>query len=172
MSNAPALRDRKTWEQLASQLRPEGRAFIDGKLVAARSGQVFEDVSPIDGRVICQVARGGAADIDAAVAAARASFEAGVWRRRSAAERRRTLLRFAELLRADVERLALLESLDVGKPIRDSLAVDAPNCASCIAYYGELADKLYDQVAPTAEGDVALILREPLGVVAAIVPWN
>jgi acyl-CoA reductase-like NAD-dependent aldehyde dehydrogenase len=172
MSNAPALRDRKTWEQLASQLRPEGRAFIDGKLVPAHSGQVFEDVSPIDGRVICQVARGGAADIDAAVAAARASFEAGVWRRRSAAERRRILLKFAELLRADVERLALLETLDVGKPIRDALTVDAPNCASCIAYYGELADKLYDQVAPTAEGDVALILREPLGVVAAIVPWN
>ena len=67
MSNAPTLRDRKTWEQLAAQLRPEGRAFIDGKLVPARTGQVFEDVSPIDGRVICQVARGGAADIDAAV---------------------------------------------------------------------------------------------------------
>jgi 4-(gamma-glutamylamino)butanal dehydrogenase len=166
------LLDRAAWVERASALRPEGRAFIDGRYVAARDGRVFEDVSPIDGRVICEVSRGGTADIDAAVHAARASFESGTWRHRDPAERKRVLLRFAELIRADVQHLALLETLDVGKPIRDSIQVDVASCANCIAYYAELADKLYDEVAPTGPDDLALVRREPLGVVGAIVPWN
>ena len=165
-------RDRAHWAGLAASLRPEGRAFIDGRLVPAREGRTFDDVSPIDGRVICQVARGGAADVDAAVASARAAFERGAWRRTPPRERKRILLRFAELIRADVERLALLETLDVGKPIANSLEVDVANCAECIAYYAELADKLFDEVAPTGPDDLALVRREPLGVIGAIVPWN
>jgi gamma-glutamyl-gamma-aminobutyraldehyde dehydrogenase len=172
MVMARVERDRAGWEQLATSIRPEGRAFIDGKLVAARDGRRFPDLSPIDGRLICEVARGAAADIDAAVAAARASFEAGIWRRADPRERKRVLLRFAELIRADVERLAVLETLDVGKPIVNSVRVDVANCADCIAYYAEFADKLYDEIAPTAATELALVRREPLGVIAAIVPWN
>jgi len=172
MSTAALERDRPAWERLSATLKPEGRAFIGGRLVPALDGGVFDDVSPIDGKVITQVARGRAADVDAAVKAARASFESGTWRRMEPRERKTILKRFAELIRADVDRLALLETRDVGKPIRNSVAVDVANCADCIEYYAEFADKLYDEVAPTGADDLALIRREPLGVVAAIVPWN
>jgi acyl-CoA reductase-like NAD-dependent aldehyde dehydrogenase len=165
-------RNRSDWERLVAPLRPEGRALIDGRLVGARSGRVFEKQSPIDGRVIARVARCEQPDIDAAVAAARAAFEAGHWRRAEPKERKRVLLRFAELVRADLEHLAMLETVDVGKPIRNSLEVDVPKAADCIAYYGEFADKLNDEIAPTGANDLALIRREPLGVVAAVVPWN
>jgi 4-(gamma-glutamylamino)butanal dehydrogenase len=167
-----AQRSRHDWERLAAQLRPEGRALINGVLVGARSARTFDKKSPIDGRVIAQVARCEQADVDAAVAAARAAFEAGHWRHAEPRQRKRVMLRFAELIRADLERLAMLETLDVGKPIRDSLEVDAPKAMECIAYYGEFADKLNDEIAPTGPKDLALIRREPLGVVAAIVPWN
>src|SRR5262245_1371308 len=172
MALARVAHDRSTWERLAGALRPEGRALIDGKLSDAIDGRRFDDVSPIDGRVICQVARGDAKDIDKAVQAARATFSAGVWRKADPFHRKRVLLRFAELIRNDTEHLALLETLDVGKPIVNSTDVDVTNCANCIAYYAEFADKLYDEIAPTPANDVALIKREPLGVVAAIVPWN
>jgi len=172
MSSALATRSRADWEQTAIPLRPEGRAFIAGRLVAARDGRTFEKRSPIDGRVIAEVARCGAPDIDAAVAAARSSFVSGVWRRTDPKQRKRVLTRFAELIRADIERLALLETLDVGKPILNSINVDVTNAADCIAYYAEFADKLYDEIAPTGPNDLALIRREPLGVVAGIVPWN
>ncbi|MBV8495404.1 MAG: aldehyde dehydrogenase [Gammaproteobacteria bacterium] len=157
---------------MVAPLRPEGRALIDGKLSAARSGRTFEKKSPIDGRVIAQVARCEQTDIELAVKSARAAFEDGRWRRLEPRERKSVLLRFAELIRGDLDRLAMLETIDVGKPIRDSLAVDVPKAAECVAYYGEFADKLNDEIAPTGPNDLALIRREPLGVVAAIVPWN
>ncbi len=171
--NSPAgARDRGAWERLAAAQKPEGRAFIAGRAVPARDGRVFEDISPIDGQAICEVARCGPAEIEAAVTAARASFEKGDWRRTEPKDRKRVLRRFAELIRADVDRLALLETRDVGKPIVNSVSVDVANCADCIEYYAEFADKLYDEVAPTGPDDLALVRREPLGVVAAIVPWN
>ena len=167
-----AARTRSEWERIATPLRPEGRAFINGKFVAASDGRVFEKRSPIDGRVIAEVARCAQRDVDDAVAAARAAFEAGTWRRTDPKERKRVLLRFAELIRRDLEHLAMLETLDVGKPISNSVDVDVPKAADTLAYYAEFADKLYDEVAPTGPDDLALIRREPLGVVAAIVPWN
>src|ERR1700722_832503 len=167
-----ATRTRSEWEHIAAPLRPEGRAFINGKFVAARDGRVFDKKSPIDGRVFAQVARCSPGDVDDAVAAARAAFDAGAWRRTDPKERKRVLLRFAELIRGDLERLAMLETLDVGKPIINSVDVDVPKAADTIAYYAEFADKLYDEVAPTGPNDLALIRREPLGVVAAVVPWN
>ena len=172
MNAAASKRSRRDWEQLAATLRPEGRAVINGELVWAQSGRTFEKRTPIDGRVIAQIARCGQADVDAAVKAARAAFEDGRWRRTDPRERKRILLRFAELVHQDLEHLALLETLDVGKPIQNSLEVDVPKAFECIGYYGEFADKLYDEIAPTGPNDLALIRREPLGVVAAIVPWN
>jgi len=172
MSTSAVQRDRSAWERLSANLKPEGRAIIAGRPVPANDGRVFEDVSPIDGRQICAVARCGPADVATAVAAAREAFENGPWRRMEPRDRKRILRRFAEAIRADVDTLALLETRDVGKPIRDSVTVDVANCADCIEYYAEFADKLYDEVAPTGPNDVALIRREPLGVVAAIVPWN
>ena len=167
MSTPSAARNRKDWEQLAAATRPEGRACIDGKLVGARDGRVFEDISPVNGRVVAEVARCGPADVDAAVTASRAAFDAGSWRRTDPATRKRVMHRFAQLIRDDIDRLAILETLDVGKPILNSVNVDVTFAADCIAYYAEFADKLYDEVAPTAPHELALVRREPLGVVAA-----
>jgi gamma-glutamyl-gamma-aminobutyraldehyde dehydrogenase len=172
MTASPAQHDRRAWEQLAAAIRPEGRAFVAGRHQPALDGATFEDLSPINGKPLCQVARCREQDVDAAVAAARATFESGVWRATEPRERKRVLRRFAELIRADVERLALIETLDVGKPIVNSVGVDVANCADCIEYYAEFADKLYDEVAPTGASDLAVVRREPLGVIAAIVPWN
>jgi gamma-glutamyl-gamma-aminobutyraldehyde dehydrogenase len=170
MSVAP--RTRSDWEALAAEIVPEGRALIGGRLVDAVSGLTFEDISPIDGKMIAKVARCDAADADLAVASARAAFEAGIWRNTEPKQRKLILRRFSDLIRADIDRLAILETIDTGRPVLNAVNVDVTFCADCIAYYAEFADKLYDEIAPTGSSDVAMIRREPLGVIAAIVPWN
>jgi acyl-CoA reductase-like NAD-dependent aldehyde dehydrogenase len=160
------------WHERARAVRAEGRSLIDGQLAAARSGKTFSDTSPIDGRVLGAVAAGDAADIDVAVVAARRAFERRIWADQAPAERKRVLLRFAEKIETAAAELALLETLDVGKPIRDSLAIDVPATAGCLRWYAEAIDKIYDEVAPTGSDALALITREPVGVVGAIVPWN
>jgi 4-guanidinobutyraldehyde dehydrogenase/NAD-dependent aldehyde dehydrogenase len=160
------------WRARAAALSINGKAFIDGRYVDAASGATFDDVSPIDGRVIARIASTDQPDVDRAVAAARRAFEQGVWAHQPPRERKRVLLRFAELILQHQDELALLETLDMGKPIGDSLAVDIPATARCIAWYAEAVDKVYDEIAPTGHDSLALITREPIGVVAAIVPWN
>ena len=160
------------WHARAAALKIEGRAFIDGKYVDAASGETFECRSPIDGRLLARIAAGDAPDIERAVAAARRAFDAGGWSRLAPAKRKRVLIKLAELIRKNREELALLETLDMGKPIADSLASDVPGSAQCIAWYGEAIDKIYDEVAPTDRAVLGMVTREPCGVVAAIVPWN
>ena len=160
------------WHARARALAINGNAFIDGRYVPAASGATFDCVSPIAGRVLAAVAATDAADVDRAVAAARRAFDSGVWSRRAPRERKKVLLRFAQLIEQHTEELALLETLDMGKPISDSLAVDIPATVRCITWYAEAIDKLYDEVAPTSHDQLALITREPVGVVGAIVPWN
>ncbi|RUY63976.1 aldehyde dehydrogenase, partial [Mesorhizobium sp. M7A.F.Ca.CA.001.13.1.1] len=129
-------------------------------------------VNPATGEVLAEVASCGEEDIDLAVAAARRSFNAGVWSRTSPAHRKEVLLRLAQLLRDNLHELALLESLDMGKLVRDAASVDVPGSAAIFQWYGEAIDKIYGEVAPTGEGDLVLVRREPLGVVGAVVPWN
>jgi len=160
------------WRELAKTLVPRTQAFIDGKYTPAVSGATFDCVNPANGKVIAQVASCDAADVDLAVASARKAFDAGHWSRRAPAARKKVLLRFAELIRKHREELALTETMDMGKPITDSLKIDMPAAANCIAWYGEAVDKVYDEVAPTSHDSLALITREPAGVVGAIVPWN
>lgn len=160
------------WHERAAALAIDGRALVDGKRVAAASGETFEKRSPIDGRRLGDVVRGRAEDIDRAVAAARAAFDDRRWAGKAPAVRKKILQRFADGILAAKDELALLETLDMGKPIRWSLAVDVPATARCIAWYAEAVDKVYDEIAPTAENALALITREPMGVVGAIVPWN
>ena len=160
------------WHARARSVAIQSQAFIDGRYVPAASGETFDCVSPIDGRLLARVASTDAVDADLAVAAARRAFESGTWSRQPPRERKRVLLRFAELILAHRDELALLETLDMGKPISDSLAVDIPATARCVAWYAEAIDKIYDEVAPTGHDALALITREPVGVVAAIVPWN
>jgi acyl-CoA reductase-like NAD-dependent aldehyde dehydrogenase len=160
------------WHARAQSLKPRQQLFLGGRFVPAVSGATFDCVSPIDGRVIGQVPAGDGPDVDAAVASARAAFDRGDWSRAKPAHRKQVLLRFAESLRTHAEELALIETLDMGKPISDSMAVDVPSTANCMQWYAEAVDKIYDEVAPTGPQSLALVTREPLGVVGAIVPWN
>ncbi|CAH1662541.1 MULTISPECIES: aldehyde dehydrogenase [unclassified Chelatococcus] len=166
------LHDTAFWQEKAARLRPETRAFIDGAYCPAQSGRTFSTINPATGQPIAAVSACDAQDVDRAVTSARRAFESGVWTRQSPKERKRIMLRFAKLIEERVEELALLETLDVGKPIGDSLRWDVPNAAACIAYYGEAIDKIYGEVAPGPDDLVSLVTREPLGVVAAVVPWN
>jgi acyl-CoA reductase-like NAD-dependent aldehyde dehydrogenase len=160
------------WHARAAAVHPDGRALIDGQRVAAADGQTFSCISPIDARVLAQVARCGPADVDRAVAGARRAFEDRRWSGQPPAARKKVLLKFAELLLAARDELALLETLDMGKPVQFSLKVDVPAAARCIGWYAEAVDKIYDEIAPTRDEALALIRREPMGVVGAIVPWN
>ena len=148
------------------------QAFINGQHVPAASGRTFDCVSPIDGRVLTQVAECDAEDVNRAVAAARAAFEKGGWSACHPQKRKKVLTRFAELILKHRDELALLETLDMGKPIASSAGGDIPASTQAIQWYGEAADKQYDDVAPYRPNSVALITREPIGVVAAVVPWN
>ncbi len=160
------------WHARAAALRFDGRALIGGRRVDAVNGETFDCISPIDGRCMTPVARGRAADIDAAVASSRAAFESRCWAGMAPAARKKVLIRFAEGLLAAREELALLETLDMGKPIQYSLAVDVPAAARCIAWYGEAVDKVYGEIAPTGDNALALVTREAMGVIGVVVPWN
>ncbi|MBF4209330.1 aldehyde dehydrogenase [Pseudomonas donghuensis] len=168
MTTAP----RQHWEQLFQSLTIEGRAFIDGQYCASVSGETFECASPVDGRQLAQIASCDSADAERAVAAARRSFDSGIWAEQAPAQRKRVLIAFADLLLANAEELALLETLDMGKPIADSLSIDIPAAANAIRWNAEAIDKIYDEVAATPSDQLGLVTRSPVGVVAAIVPWN
>ncbi|TDD71379.1 aldehyde dehydrogenase family protein [Jiangella aurantiaca] len=148
------------------------RLWIGGEFVDARSERRRPTVDPATGRVLAEVADGDEQDVDRAVAAARAAFADRRWAGRAPAARKKVLLRLADLIRANADELAVLDSLDAGKLIADTSAVDVPGTAAILQWYAETADKTYGEIAPTGSGDLALVSREPLGVVAAVVPWN
>lgn len=160
------------WHAAAAEAVFDGRALIDGKRVAAQDGATFDSISPVDGRVLTAVARCGSRDIDIAVAAARKAFDSGQWSRMAPAARKRVMIRFADLVTQHADTLALTDTLDMGKPITNCLTLDIPFSAETIRWYGEAIDKQYDEIAPTPRESLALITREPVGVVGAIVPWN
>ncbi|MFB2728740.1 aldehyde dehydrogenase [Shewanella mangrovisoli] len=163
---------RSDWESLAASLAIKGKAYINGEYRDAAAGSTFDCVSPIDGRVLAKVASCDLMDANIAVANAREVFESGVWSKTAPVKRKQVMIRFAELLEENANELALLETLDMGKPIRFSKAVDIAGAARAIRWSGEAVDKLYDELAPTAHNEIGMITREPVGVVAAIVPWN
>ncbi len=163
---------RTEWQARADALQIRSQAFIDGRYVDAASGKTFDCISPIDGRVVCQVAECESEDVSRAVIAARRAFEAGSWSESKPAHRKRTLIRFAQLIEQHGQELALLESLDMGKPVDDALAVDVAASVRCMNWTGEAIDKVYDEIAPTGRDELGMITHEPLGVIAAIVPWN
>jgi gamma-glutamyl-gamma-aminobutyraldehyde dehydrogenase len=148
------------------------QAFIDGRFVDAASGETFTSENPANGEVIAEVASGGPEDIDRAVAAARRSFDDGRWSRLAPADRKTMLLRFADLIEANTDELATLDALEGGKPITDTREVDLPETVKTFRWYAEAIDKVFDAVAPTGPEALGLIVREPVGVVGAVVPWN
>jgi gamma-glutamyl-gamma-aminobutyraldehyde dehydrogenase/4-guanidinobutyraldehyde dehydrogenase/NAD-dependent aldehyde dehydrogenase len=161
------------WQALADSVIPglASRAFIDDTFVAAASGDTFESRNPATGELLAQVASCDEPDAARAAAVARRAFADGAWSRLAPGKRKKTLLRLADLMEAHKHELALIDTLDMGKPISSSLG-DMAGAIACLRYQAECIDKLYGEVAPTGEETLALVLREPIGVVAAIVPWN
>ena len=159
------------WAELADRLEPDGRAFIDGEHVDARDGRTFEKRSPVDGRILADVAEGDAADIDAAVVAARTAFERGDWAGLAPRDRKRLLLGFARAIEGARDELAVLATLEMGKPVGDAVR-EVTAVAEGISYFAEAIDKRYGEVAPTPDDSLALVVREPVGVVGAVTPWN
>lgn len=160
------------WHQRSTQLHIEGRAYIDGSYVDALGGKTFDCINPATGKTIAKIASCMDADVDRAVASCRRVFERGDWSRMPPLERKAILLKFAALLRDHCEELALLESLNVGKPITNALNGDIVSSATTIQWYAEAIDKIYGEVAPSGHSMTTMVIREALGVVAAVVPWN
>lgn len=158
--------------QAAAGLRTPIRhqLFIGGRFVDAADGRTQPTFNPHDNSTIAEVAMAGREDVDRAVAAARAAFPK--WSRLAAAERGRILLKLADLIEAGAEELARLESLDTGHPIRDSRGLDVPRTAACYRYFGGMADKFQGETIPVEAGFLNYTLREPVGVVGQVVPWN
>ena len=151
---------------------PPGKLFIGGAWTDARSGQTFETINPATNQVLARIASAGPEDLDAAVAAARKAFEGGAWPKMTPAERGRILWRMADLLMAKADEVARLETLDNGKPIFESRMVEVPVEAEILQYYAGWATKIGGETLPARAGAFTYTLREPIGVVAAIVPWN
>jgi len=164
--------DRSALEQSAAKLTFRTQAFIGGQFVDSASGQTFATENPATGKTLAEIAACDTADVDRAVASARQCFESGVWSRIGPSERKETLLRVADLIESHAEELALLDTLEAGKPIQDCMEIDLPETITCFRWHAEAADKLYDQVSPTDADHLGLIIREPIGVVGAVIPWN
>ncbi|WP_020652948.1 aldehyde dehydrogenase [Massilia niastensis] len=157
---------------LAGSIALPTQAFVDGAFRPALSGKTFETTNPATGDVLAQIAACGPEDVDLAVAHARAAFEDGRWSRMAPAARKHTLLRFADLLEQHAHELAVMESLDSGKPIRECQNTDVPETIHTIRWHAELIDKIYDHTAPVGSNALALVVREPIGVVGLVLPWN
>ncbi|ASL74526.1 aldehyde dehydrogenase [Ralstonia pseudosolanacearum] len=157
---------------MAGKLALPMQAFIDGAFVPAVSGKTFQTTNPATGNVLAEIAACDARDVDIAVAKAKAAFEDGRWHRRSPAQRKATLLRLADLLEQHAHELAVMESLDSGKPIRECQATDVPETIHTIRWHAELIDKIYDSTAPVGSNALSLVVREPIGVVGLVLPWN
>ncbi|MCD4499686.1 aldehyde dehydrogenase [Chromobacterium vaccinii] len=160
------------WQKKTEQLHFEGRAYIDGAYRKALSGKEFTTINPATGKVLASIEWCGEEDVELAVSAARRAFDGGGWSELAPRFRMEILKRFASLIQDNIEELALLESLDVGKPIANALSVDISNTAYCINWFAELIDKVPGEVVPVDPALLGMVTREPVGVVAAIVPWN
>lgn len=160
------------YRAIADAMAFGGNAFIDGVARPALAGATFPTLNPATGTELARVAACGEADVDVAVGKARAAFEDGRWRVLAPAERKRVLIAFAKLIERDRHELAVLESLDSGKPVAECQTIDLPETVNTIRWHAELIDKVYDHVAPVGHAATALVVREPIGVVGCVLPWN
>lgn len=160
------------YKAIAAALTPPTQAFIDGSFRPAISGKTFASVNPATREKIAEIAACAAADVDFAVEKARDAVEDGRWSRLHPSERKEILIKLAKLIKRNARELAVLESLDSGKTIYDCEMVDLPETVNCIKWHAELIDKIYDQVAPASDNHIAMVVREPVGVVGLVLPWN
>ncbi|WP_027256205.1 aldehyde dehydrogenase [Leisingera aquimarina] len=160
------------YKSIAAGLALPTGAFIDGKFRPAASGNTFATVNPATGEKLAEIAACGAEDVDFAVEKAREAFDDGRWSRLHPSERKDVLIRLAKLMTRNARELAVMESIDSGKTIYDCETVDVPETIHCIKWHAEAIDKIYDQVAPTSDDHIAMVVREPIGVVGLVLPWN
>lgn len=165
------LLTRDEYAAIAAGLDLPAAPFVDGKFRPGQ-GSVMETVNPATGEVLTRIATAGAEDVDFAVEKAREAFQRGDWSRLHPSERKDILIRFSKLITRRRRELAVMESLDSGKPILDCETIDIPETIHTIKWHAELIDKIYDQVGPSGDDALSMIVREPLGVVAAVLPWN
>jgi acyl-CoA reductase-like NAD-dependent aldehyde dehydrogenase len=171
LESAKAL-DTAGWHRFAKSLRFETRNLIGGEFVSAAAGETFPAVNPVSGAEIARVTRSGPQDVDRAVTVARRTFRSGAWSRLAPRSRMDVLFKFVELVSRNAAELSALDVLNVGKPIQEMLNIDVPGSLLALQYTTECIDKINGIVTPTPSSDLHYILREPLGVVACIVPWN
>jgi 4-(gamma-glutamylamino)butanal dehydrogenase len=148
------------------------QAFIDGAFVDAQSGERFDTYAPATGEVLGSLAACGPEDVDRAVNSARRVFERGDWHRMAPAQRKKVLLKLADLVEHNASEIARLDAIDAGKPIVDCEELDLPDIVNTLRWYAEAIDKVFGKISPTGEHNLALIVREPVGVIAAVLPWN
>jgi gamma-glutamyl-gamma-aminobutyraldehyde dehydrogenase len=160
------------YKAIAAGLTPPTQAFIDGSFRPAASGKTFVSTNPANGEKIADIAACDASDVDFAVEKARDAFEDGRWSRLHPSERKDVLIKLTKLIKRNARELAVLESIDSGKTIYDCETVDVPETIHCLKWHAELIDKIYDQVAPASDNHIAMVVREPVGVVGLVLPWN
>ncbi len=167
-----ALLTVEEYKAIAATLTPPSMSFVNGGFRPSSDGETISVTNPATGELITHIAACTVADVDFAVEKARAAFDSGVWSKRHPTERKNVLLQFSKLIEENANELAVLESIDSGKPILDCVTIDIPEVAHTISWHAELMDKIYDQTAPVGNDAVAMVVREPVGVVGAVLPWN
>ena len=160
------------YKSISRKLKFEGRAFINGKYVDAIDGEKFENINPATGETLCSIAKCSYKDVDLAVKVSRKAFKSGVWSRSTPEHRKEVLLKFAELLRKHGDENSVLECVDTGKLIADCINEVANDAPMHFQWYGELIDKVFGKISATDPSVTSLIVKEPIGVVAGVVPWN
>lgn len=165
------LLTREEYASIAADLMFPAAPFIDGKFRAGR-GKKFPTVNPATGKSLATIAGANAKDVDLAVEKAREAFDQGRWSKMHPSERKDILIRLCKLITRNARELAVMESIDSGKPIKDCEEIDIPETIHTIKWHAEAIDKIYDQMAPSSDDHIAMIVREPIGVVAAVLPWN
>lgn len=166
------LLTKEEYKAIASKLAIPTKTIINGSAVDAKSGRTFRTTNPATGETLADLPACSAADVDIAVAGARAAFADGRWAKQHPAARKQVLLRLAQLIEDNLVELSVLESLDSGKTVFDCQTVDVPETVNCLRWHAEAIDKIYDQVSPASNDHIALIVREPVGVVGLVLPWN
>ena len=160
------------YKAMASGLIFPTQAFIDGGFRTAISGETFDTINPATGDVIAKIAACACEDVDVAVEKAREAFDDGRWSKMHPSERKDVLIRLTKLIKRNARELAVMESLDSGKTIYDCETIDVPETIHCLAWHAELIDKIYDQMAPASDDHISMVVREPVGVVGLVLPWN
>ncbi|AHD15874.1 MULTISPECIES: aldehyde dehydrogenase [Pseudomonas] len=166
------LLSKEQYAALAAELQLRTQAFIDGEFRDAISGNTFVTTNPATGKQLAEVAACDVNDVNVAVAAAKRVFEQGTWSKMQPNDRKHVLLKFAQLLEDNAHELAVLEALDSGKPVSECQNVDVPETIHTIRWHAELIDKIYDATAPTGNAAVTMVVREAIGVVGLVLPWN